>query len=103
MAASSRTTPASSATLERRELAELFKAGINLFARERAEALHAKAFAAEAAHDGSVNHRPAEHATADMIALQAEAVLGQVADEPAREAVAGAGGIEDIFEQVAGH
>src|SRR5260370_10543084 len=103
MAASSRTTPASAAALERRELAELFKTGIDLCARERAEAFHAKSFAAEAAHDGPVNHGPAEHAAADMIALQAEAMLGQVADEAARETVAGAGGIEDVFEQVSGH
>src|SRR5258706_5535383 len=95
--------PAISRGLERSELAELFKSGIDFFTRERAEALHAEAFAAEASHDGPVNHRPAEHAAADLVAFQAEAVFGQVADESARETIAGAGGIENIFEQITGH
>src|SRR5665213_1357465 len=100
MAVSSSTTPA---RLERREGAELFKAGIDFFARERAEAFHSKAFAAEASHDGPVNHGAAQHAPADVIAFQAEAMLGQIADEAARETIARAGGIENIFKQVAGY
>src|SRR5580765_7541770 len=107
MAVKSRTSsgiaPAISRGLERSELVELFKSGIDFFTRERAEALHAEAFAAEASHDGPVNHRPAEHAAADVIAFQTEAVFGQVANESARETIARAGGIENVFEQVAGH
>src|SRR5579863_4185005 len=89
--------------LERSELAELFKSGIDFFTRERAEALHPEAFAAEASHYGPVNHRAAEHAAADLVAFEAEAVFGQVADESASEAIARAGRIENIFEQVPGH
>src|SRR5665213_2287380 len=97
MAVSSSTTPA---RLERREGAELFKAGIDFFTRERAEAFHAKAFAAEASHDGPVNHGSAQHAPADLIAFEAEAVLGQIADKAARETIARAGRIENIIEQI---
>ena len=47
--------------LKRRESAEFFKAGIDFGACERAESLHAKAFAAEASHHGAVNHGAAQH------------------------------------------
>src|SRR5947207_14542427 len=69
------------AALERGERAELFETGIYLFARERAEAFHAKAFAAEAAHHGPVNHGAAQHAAADVVPLPTEAVLSQLAGE----------------------
>src|SRR6185295_12552598 len=107
MAPRSRTSigiaPAISRGLERSELAELFKSGIDFFTRERAEALHAEAFAAEASHDGPVNHRAAQHAAADVVAFQAEAVFGQIANESPRETITRPGGIENIFEQIAGH
>ena len=38
-----------------------------------------------------------------MVVLQIEALLRQIADEAAGEAIARAGGIEDIFQQIAGH
>src|SRR5579863_2230447 len=88
---------------ECREFAELFEAGIDLRGFQRAESLHAEAFAAEASHDGAVDDGAAKFTPADVIGLQIEALLRQVADEAAREAIAGAGGIEDVFKQVAGH
>src|SRR5579859_3423066 len=104
MAASSTTSigmaPAISRGLERSELAELFKSGIDFFTRERAEALHAEAFAAEASHHGPVNHRAAQHAAADVVAIQAEAVFGQIADESAGETIARASGIENVLQQI---
>src|SRR4030088_1568287 len=107
MAVRSRATiamaPATFRGLERSELAELFKSGIDFFTRERAKALHAEAFAAKTSHDRPIDHRAAEHAAADVVALQAKAVLGQIADESAGETIARAGGIENVLEQVAGH
>src|SRR5258705_4577270 len=95
--------PGTSRGLERSELVKLFKSGIDFFTRERTETLHAEAFAAEASHDGPVNHRAAEHAAANVVPFQAEAVLGQIADESAGESIARASRIENVFEQVPGH
>src|SRR5579863_4211563 len=92
-----------STALKRRELAELFESSIDLRACERAETLHAKAFAAEAPQHGAVNDGAAQHAAVDVIPFQAEPVLGQIADEAAGKAVAGAGRIEDVLQQIPGH
>src|SRR5689334_17282769 len=91
------------ATLKRGELAEFFEARIDLRSLERAEALHAETLTAETPHDGAVNHGTAQLAAADMVGLQIEALLREVADEAAREAIARAGRIEHSFQQVAGH
>ena len=75
-------------------------AGIDLGARERAEAVHAELFAAEAAHDGAVDHGTAQFGEVHRAGFGIDTAPGQVADEAAGEAVARAGGIEDILQQV---
>src|ERR1035437_464054 len=88
--------------LKIRESAEFFEAVIDFGSREGAESLHAKAFAAEAPHHGAIDDGAAQLAAADVIALQIEAFFGQVTKEASGEAIARAGGIENIFEKVAG-
>src|SRR5580692_7341543 len=86
--------------LKIRESAEFFEAGIDFGSREGAESLHAKAFAAEAPHHGAVDDRAAQFSAADVVLLQVETLLRQVADEASREAVPRAGGIEHILQQI---
>src|SRR5579871_6610246 len=88
---------------ECREFAELFEAGIDLRGFQRAESLHAETFAAEASHDGPVDHGAAQLASADVIAFQIETLLRQIADKAAGKAISRTGLIEDVFEQIAGH
>src|SRR5208282_1089802 len=88
---------------KRREFDEFVKAGVDLLTVQRAEAFHAETLAAEAAHDGAVDDRAAQLATADMVALQVEPLLRQIADKSAGKAISRAGGIEDGFEQIARH
>src|SRR6266404_3016928 len=103
MTASTTITPMSARALKRRERAEFFKTGINLGAGESAEALHAKLLAAEAPHHRTVDDSAAQIAAADVAGFEIEALLGQVSDESSGEAVAGAGRVEHVFEQVTGH
>src|SRR5262245_37403373 len=103
MAANSRITATRAKALERGEVAELFESGIDVAALERTKALHAKALAAEAPHHGAVDDGAAELAAADVVAFQVKSLLGQVADEASGEAIACAGGVEHVLEQISGH
>src|SRR5260370_9325492 len=96
-------TPISWTALERRELAEFFKTGIDLGARQSAEALHAKLLAAETPHDGTVDHGSAQIAAADMAGFEIEPLLRQIADEASRETVPRARGVAHIFQQAPAH
>src|SRR5580700_4519245 len=89
--------------LERRELFELFETGINLLPSQRAEPIHTEALATEAAHHGAVDHGAAQFARVDIFALEVHSRAGERAHEAARKTVAGAGGIEDVFEQISRH
>src|SRR5689334_6387735 len=94
---------ATAAILERGKGAELFEARIDLRPLKRPEAFHAELLTAETSHDGAVDHRAAQLAPADVILFQIEALLGEIADEAARETIARASGIEDRLQQIPGH
>src|SRR5690242_1350126 len=77
-------------------------ARLDFLAGERAEAVHPELLAAEAAHDGAVDDGPLELGEVELAVLRRDAASGEVADEAAGEAIARAGRVEDLFEEVAG-
>src|SRR5579884_2108637 len=88
--------------LELCKTAELFKTAVDLSARQRAEPLHAETLATIAAHDGSVDHGPVQDSGIEVFVFEVKSALGEIADESSGEAVAGAGGIEHIIQQISG-
>ena len=82
---------------------ELLIAGLDFFAGQGAEAVHAELLAAEAAHHGTVDHGAAQFGKIEIAVGGRDAAPGQVADEAAGEAIARAGGVEDVFQQIARH
>src|SRR5438309_1842066 len=96
-------TAKSAAVLESGELAEFFKSSIDFGTLQSAEALHAETLTTKASHDRAVDDSAAEIPAADMVGLQIEALLRQVADKAAGEAIARSGGIKDVFEKIAWH
>ncbi len=88
---------------ERSEFAEFFEAGVDFFASQGAEAVHAEFFAAETSHDGAVDDSSAEVAAAEVAGFEVEALGREIAEESARETVACACGVENVFEKVARH
>src|SRR5580700_3078420 len=85
------------------EVPELLEARVDLFAGESTETIHTKLLAAEAPHDGTVDHSTADLFGADVTRFQIDALFGQIADEAAGEAIARARWIEHFFEQVSGN
>src|ERR1700690_4320547 len=79
------------------EFFELVEAGIDLRAGQGPKTVHAKLFAAEAAH-----HRTVDDGAADLgdggVVLDVEAAAGHVSEEAAGEGIARAGGIEHVLE-----
>ena len=51
----------------------------------------------------AIDDRAAEFLGVDLAVVEVEALLGQIADEAAGEAIARAGRIENLFEQIAGN
>src|SRR5690242_13161337 len=85
------------------EALELFKSSVDLRARQCAEALYPKAFATKAAENRAINHRAMEDLAVHSGVAQIESTLGEVTDKPTGEAVARAGRIEHLLEQIPGH
>src|ERR1700678_4432027 len=85
--------------LKMRESAKFFEAGIDFGSCEGTESLHSEAFTAEAPHHGAIDDGAAKFAEGDMFGLEVEALFGEVSDEASGEAIAGAGGVEDVFEK----
>src|SRR6202012_5420061 len=65
--------------------------------------IYAEALAAEAAHDGAVDHGAPKFIRVDIVRLQIDARSGEIAHKPARETVARARWIENVVEQITGH
>src|SRR5690606_19384953 len=82
--------------LERRELAELAHAIVNLARRQAVEPLDAEPLDRERSHRGAVDHcAPQMHGIARV-------GTGEAAEEPAGERVARTGRIEHLLERIAG-
>src|SRR4051812_1933194 len=82
--------------LEHGHLAERAHALLDLVHRQVLEALHR-----EALHRVRAQHRAVDDGAAQVVVVHA-AALRQVSHEPAREGVAGAGGVEHLFQREAG-
>src|SRR5215472_16854075 len=88
---------------ERREVTEFLEAGIDFTARQSAEPVDAEFLAAEAAHHRAVNHRTADFVVIGPGIFQINPLSRKVTHESAGETIARSGGIENVFEQVAGN
>src|ERR1035437_3727644 len=98
----SRTSAASTIRLLKRGVVfELLIAGLDLFTGQRAEPVYPELLAAETAHDGTVNHGAAQFGEFEIAVQRGDAAAGQIADEAAGEAIARAGRVEDVFQQIA--
>src|SRR2546422_84489 len=87
-------------TLEVRAIFEFLIARVYFGACQRAKTVYSELFAAEAAHDRAVDYRAAEIGVRDLAIAGVDALSGEVSDEAAGEAVACAGGIEDLLQQI---
>src|ERR1035438_8542558 len=87
--------------LKRGVVFELLIAGLDFFTGQGAEAVHPELLAAEAAHDGTVDHGAAQFGKIEIAVGGRDAAAGQITDEAAGEAIARAGGVEDILQQIA--
>src|SRR4051794_19744969 len=90
------------AGLERGAGFKLSIPAFDLLARERAETVDSEFLAAEAAHYRAVDDGAFELVEGEVAIRRGDAASGEVADEAAGEAVAGAGRVENVFEEVAG-
>src|ERR1035441_3634835 len=63
----------------------------------------AEFLAAEAAHDGSVDHGAPQFGEIEIAVMGREAAARQIADEAAGEGIARAGRVEYVFQQIARH
>src|SRR5450631_2168610 len=89
-------------TLKRGVVFELLITGLDFFMGQGAEAVHPELLAAKAAHDGTVDHGTPQFGKIDIAVGGRDATAGKITDEPAGEAIARAGRVEDIFQQIAG-
>src|SRR5690348_15501128 len=80
---------------------EFLIAGIHFGARQCAEPVHAEFLAAEAPHHGTVNHSPAQVRVGYLSVSRIDALARQITDKAAREAIPGAGRVEDFLQQIA--
>src|SRR5581483_8478836 len=74
----------------------------DLLARERAETVDSEFLAAEAAHHRAVDDGALQLVEGKIAVRRGDAASGEVADEAARETVAGACGVEHVLQEVAG-
>src|SRR5215469_11988312 len=91
-----------SRTLKERAVFELLIAGLNLVPRQIAETVDAELLAAEASHHAAVDHRAAKLGHIGRAASGFDSLARQIPHEAAGEAIARAGGVEDLVEQVTG-
>src|ERR1039457_5973826 len=102
-AALSRSSAANTrSALKRGVVFELLIAGLDCFTGQGAKAVHPELFAAEAAHDGTVDHGAPQFGKVEIAVPGRAAAAGQRTDEAAGEASARAGGGEDGSQQIAG-
>src|ERR1022692_3053704 len=95
--------PRTRKTLKPGVVFELLIACLDFFTGQGAKTVYAEFLAAEAAHDRAVDHGAAQFGEIEIAVMGREAAAGQVADEAAGEGIAGAGGVEDVFQQIARH
>src|SRR5450755_3876028 len=88
--------------LKRGVVFELLITGLDFFMGQGTETVHPELFAAEAAHDGTVDHGAPQFGKIEIAVGGRDAAAGQVADKAAREAIARPGRVEDVFQQIAG-
>src|ERR1035437_4534732 len=101
-AALSRASAASTMrALKRGVVLELLITGIDFFTGQGAEPVHPEFLATEAAHDGTVNHGAAQFGKIEFSVGGRDAAARQMANETAGEAIARAGRVEDVFQQIA--
>src|ERR1035438_5877890 len=98
-ALTSASAPSTRKTLKRGVVFELLITGLDFFTGQGAKTVHAEFLAAEAAHDGSVDHGAAQFGEIEIAVMGREAAAGQVADEAAGEGIARAGRVEDVFQE----
>src|SRR5690349_5827839 len=99
--AKARPTAGSAAGLKRGAGFELVITRLDLVAGQRPEPVHAELFAAEAAHDRSVDDGALQFGKIQISVAGRNAPAREVADEAAGEGIARAGRVEDVLEQVA--
>src|ERR1039457_2749656 len=103
-AALSRSSAANTrSALKRGVVFELLIAGLDFFTGQGAETVHPELLAAEAAHDGTVNHGAPQFGKVEIAVGGRRAPARQVADEPARKAIARPGGVKYVVQQIARH
>src|ERR1039457_143406 len=95
--------PRTRKTLKRGVVFELLITGLDFFTGQGAKTVDAEFLAAEAAHDGSVDHGAPQFGEIEVAVMGREAAAGQVADEAAGEGIARARRVEDVFQQIARH
>src|ERR1035441_4045300 len=100
-ALSSNSAASTKRALKRGVVFELLIAGLDFFTGQGAETVHPELFAAEAAHDGTVDHGAAQFGKLEIAVGGRDAAAGQLADDTAGEAIARAGRVEDVFQQIA--
>src|ERR1017187_5286776 len=100
---SSASAPTTARPLKRGVVLELLITGLDLFTGQGAETVHPELLAAEAAHDGTVNHGAPQFGKVEIAVGGRRAAARQVADEPARKAIARPGRVEYVFQQIARH
>src|ERR1035438_1477142 len=98
-ALSSNSAASTRSKLKRGVVFELLIAGLDCFTGQGAEAVHPELFAAEAAHDGTVDDGAAQFGKVEIAVGGRDAAAGQIADEAAGETIARARGVEDILQQ----
>src|SRR5262245_28557423 len=74
---------------------------LDLAAGQGPEAIDAKLLAAVAPHDGAVDDRASQLGHLDMAVVRVDPLARQITDKAAGKTIARAGGVEDVFEQVA--
>src|SRR5262245_23849008 len=79
-----------------REIFELMETGVNLFRLELAQAVATELFDVVGSYDRAVDDGAAQRGLVDLVGLR------QIPHEAAREAVAGASRVEDVFERIGG-
>src|SRR5262245_23588173 len=86
--------PHSPLNFKMRKFLELMETGVNLFGLEPAQSIATELLDVVGGHNRAVDDGAAQRGLVDLVGLR------QIPHEAAREAVAGAGRVEDVFERV---